>query len=93
MTENRPRVLLLFGGRSSEHPVSCVTAAGVMRAIDREKYDVVPVGITRSGTWTLVDSDVDAFRLDGGKLPEILDSGAHVSLGAAGTGEIGRAHV
>ena len=87
MTENRPRVLLLFGGRSSEHPVSCVTAAGVMRAIDREKYDVVPVGITRSGTWTLVDSDVDAFRLDGGKLPEILDSGAHVSLGAAGTGE------
>lgn len=81
----RPRVLLLFGGRSSEHSVSCVTAAGVMRAIDRDKYEVVPVGITRSGTWTMLDADTDSFRLDGGQLPEILDSGTHVRLGSAGT--------
>jgi len=75
---------LLFGGRSSEHAVSCVTAAGVMRAIDREKYDVVPVGITRSGTWTTV-GDIDGFRLDAGEVPEIVDSGEHVRLGTAGT--------
>lgn len=81
----RPRVLLLFGGRSSEHAVSCVTAAGVMRAIDRDKYEVVPVGITRSGTWTLVDEDTGDFRLDQGQVPEILDSGTHVRLGSAGT--------
>lgn len=81
----RPRVLLLFGGRSSEHAVSCVTAAGVMRAIDRDKYDVVPVGITRTGTWTLLEGDTDSFRLDQGQVPEILDSGTHVRLGSAGT--------
>ncbi len=85
MSSTRPRVLLLFGGRSSEHPVSCVTAAGVMRAIDREKYDVVPVGITRSGAWTLVDGDVDSFRLDTGEVPEVTAGGAEVRLGPSGT--------
>lgn len=81
----RPRVLLLFGGRSDEHPVSCVTAAGVLRAIDREKYDVVPVGITRSGTWTLVDPELDTYRLDTGEIPEVTDNGVRVHLGASGT--------
>ena len=42
----RPRVLLLFGGRSSEHPISCVTAAGVLHAADRQRWDVVPVSYT-----------------------------------------------
>ncbi len=45
--ETKPRVLLLMGGQSSEHPVSCVTAAGVMHAIDAEQFEVIPVGITR----------------------------------------------
>src|SRR5665811_2038603 len=47
----RTRVLILFGGRSGEHPISCATAGGVLRAIDRSRYDVVPVGITRRGRW------------------------------------------
>lgn len=85
MSPARPRVLLLFGGRSSEHAVSCVTAAGVLRAINRDKYDVVPVGITRSGAWTTVDADVDAFRLDAGARPEITAGGSLVQLGPAGT--------
>ena len=67
----KPRVLLLFGGRSSEHPVSCVTAAGVLEAIDREKYDVVPVGITRDGVWTQVDQDISAWSLTSSIKPEI----------------------
>lgn len=67
----KPRVLLLFGGRSSEHPVSCVTAAGVLEAIDRDKYDVVPVGITRDGAWTLVDQDMDAWSLTSAIKPEV----------------------
>ena len=49
----KPRVAVVFGGRSSEHAVSCATAAGVLRAIDREAYDVVPIGITREGAWVL----------------------------------------
>jgi D-alanine-D-alanine ligase len=44
------RVLLLFGGRSSEHSISCVTASGVMGAIDRNRFDLVPVGITKESS-------------------------------------------
>ncbi|MDR1265451.1 MAG: D-alanine--D-alanine ligase [Propionibacteriaceae bacterium] len=51
----QPRVLVLFGGVSSEHSVSCLTAAGVLAAIDPERYQVVTVGITADGHWTPVD--------------------------------------
>ncbi len=71
MVDRKLRVLLLFGGRSSEHSVSCVTAAGVMHAIDRERFDVIPVGITRDGGWTLLDKDPEGWALDSGQLPEI----------------------
>ena len=47
----RTRVGLIFGGRSGEHEVSLMSAQGVMGAIDRAKYDVVPIGITREGQW------------------------------------------
>jgi D-alanine--D-alanine ligase len=47
------RVLLLFGGRSAEHDVSCATAVAVARALDPDKYEVVPVGITTDGRWLL----------------------------------------
>ncbi|MCU1429244.1 MAG: D-alanine--D-alanine ligase [Actinomycetia bacterium] len=54
MTSGRKlRVLLLFGGRSAEHDVSCVTAVAVARALDPERYEVVPVGITTDGRWLL----------------------------------------
>ena len=49
----RLRVLLLFGGRSAEHDVSRVTAVAVAKALDPERYDVVPVGITTDGRWVL----------------------------------------
>ena len=50
---SQPRVAVLFGGRSSEHAVSCVTAAGVLGAIDKDKYEVIPIGIAKSGQWVL----------------------------------------
>ncbi len=71
VNNHKPRVMLLFGGRSSEHPVSCVTAAGVLEAIDRDKYEVVPVGITREGAWTLVDQDVTTWSLANSQKPEV----------------------
>ena len=67
----RLRVMVLFGGRSSEHPVSCVTAAGVLRALDPEKYEVVPVGITPTGQWAAVQSDPDLWSLRGDELPQV----------------------
>ena len=41
----KKRVAIIFGGRSSEHAISCATAAGVLSALDRERFDVVPIGI------------------------------------------------
>ncbi|WP_442864286.1 D-alanine--D-alanine ligase family protein [Arthrobacter sp. ATA002] len=83
---SRPRVAVLFGGRSSEHAVSCVTAAGVLDAIDRTKYDVVPVGITRSGQWTLVSADPGAWSLRSESLPEVAPGLESVVLSAEEAG-------
>ncbi len=53
---DRIRLVVLFGGQSAEHEVSCVSAYHVLRAIDPDRYDVVPVGITRDGTWVHHDA-------------------------------------
>ena len=45
------RVGILFGGRSGEHEVSLLSAASVLKAIDRKKFEVVPIGITKDGRW------------------------------------------
>ncbi|MFC0487988.1 MULTISPECIES: D-alanine--D-alanine ligase family protein [Sinomonas] len=84
VTETRKtRVALLFGGRSSEHAVSCVTAAGVMGAIDTDKYEVVPVGITRAGQWVLSQGDWHQWALNAGQPPEVEASAATVRLAEA----------
>ena len=67
----RTRVALVFGGRSGEHPISAATAAGVMRAIDSDKYDVLPIGITRDGDWVLASGDPAQWELASGRLPEV----------------------
>ena len=84
----RPRVLLLFGGRSSEHPISCVTAAGVLHAADRQRWDVVPVGVARSGLWSHDELAVASFRLGGDALPEVPEPEAPVSLRALPDGTV-----
>ena len=61
---DRPAVAVLFGGRSSEHSISSATAGGVLRAINRDRYRVIPVGITRDGVFVLEDDDPDKFALD-----------------------------
>lgn len=72
------RVALVFGGRSEEHPVSCSTAASVMGAIDRDRYDVVPIGITRQGQWVLVDDNPEPLRLTATNSPELQASDSSV---------------
>jgi D-alanine-D-alanine ligase len=71
--QRRPRIAVLFGGRSSEHAISCVTAAGILRAIDRDVYDVVPIGVTRTGRWVLAADDPARWELSAGALPEVKD--------------------
>jgi D-alanine-D-alanine ligase len=78
-TKGQLSVVLLFGGRSSEHGVSCVTAAGIYAAINRDKYRVIPVGITRQGKMVLVsETELQGYSLDGEELPEVQDTGEQV---------------
>jgi D-alanine-D-alanine ligase len=81
----KPRVAVLFGGRSSEHSVSCVTAAGVLGAIDKDKYDVVPIGIARNGQWVQVADDPAQWSLASGSMPEITASAEPVMLASRDT--------
>ncbi len=76
VADTRPRVAVVFGGRSTEHGISCVTASGVLASIDRSRYDVVAVGVTRSGAWLLVDDDPGAWALHGRRLPEVTVASA-----------------
>jgi len=69
----RRRVLLLFGGRSAEHDVSRVTAVAVARALDRERYDVVPLAITTDGRWLLADSAQRAIEGGSAALPSAFE--------------------
>lgn len=71
---------VLFGGRSSEHAVSCVTAAGVLGAIDQTKYEVIPIGIAKSGQWVLVSADTHDWSLTASSLPEVTASAKTVTL-------------
>jgi D-alanine-D-alanine ligase len=76
----KPRVAVVFGGRSTEHAISCVTAGSVLAAIDRTRYDVVPIGITREGRWVLPAEDAATLAVHDGQLPEVSASEAAVVL-------------
>lgn len=68
----RTRLVVVFGGVSAEHDVSCVTAAHVMRAIDPDAYEVVPVAVTTDGQWVLSESTSKALAEGPGALPRAL---------------------
>ncbi len=72
------RVAVVFGGRSAEHAISCVSAGSVLAALDPERWDVVPVGIARDGRWVLPDAD-QRLAITDGALPEVT-GGTAVSL-------------
>ena len=77
----KPRIAVVFGGRSSEHAISCVTAGSVLKAIDPSRYDVVPVGITHDGRWVLESGDPERLAITSAdKLPEVDGSRATVAL-------------
>jgi D-alanine-D-alanine ligase len=65
--------VVLFGGQSAEHDVSCTTAAHVLRAADPEKYDIVPVGISRDGSWAIAEGARAALTAGPAELPGRLD--------------------
>jgi D-alanine-D-alanine ligase len=78
---SRHRVAVVFGGTSSEHGVSCLTAAGVLSALDRDRFDVVGIGITPTGRWILVDPEtISRLGVSNGRLPELSENAAEALL-------------
>jgi D-alanine-D-alanine ligase len=69
----RVRLVVLFGGQSAEHDVSRVTARHVLAAADPERYDIVPVGISRTGEWVRAEAAIEALAAGADALPEALD--------------------
>jgi D-alanine-D-alanine ligase len=69
--QRKIRVAVVFGGRSAEHAVSCASAGLVLGAIDRDRYEVVPIGIARDGRWVLTSGDPARLALGSGELPSV----------------------
>jgi D-alanine-D-alanine ligase len=80
MTEPRLRVAVLFGGRSSEHAISCVSAGSVLAALDRDRYDVLPIGITPDGRWVLAADDPASLAIRDRALPAVDPTGTGLAL-------------
>lgn len=69
--KRRIRVAVVFGGRGPEHAVSCLGGGNVLRAIDRNQYEVIPIGITREGSWLQVSDDPAKLAITSGELPSV----------------------
>lgn len=77
------RVAVVFGGRSNEHAISCVSAGSILRNLDPERFDVVAIGITPQGSWVLTDGDPAALAITNRRLPEVTaESGTELALPA-----------
>jgi len=86
-TGRRTRVAVVFGGRSSEHAISCVTAGSVLKALDRSRYEVIPIGIAPDGRWVLEADDPERHAIKGpDQLPSVDAERAPVTLTRTGSG-------
>ena len=84
---SKTRVAVIYGGKSTEHSVSCVTAGAIMNNLDPQRYEIVPIAITREGTWTI--GVTEGLEIKDGKLPEVEeDDELTVSLNPQGAGQI-----
>jgi D-alanine-D-alanine ligase len=75
----KKRVAIICGGKSSEHEISCVSAGGVLSAIDTTQFEIVLIGITKSGKWLLLPTDT-TFAIINGALPQVPESGVEVQV-------------
>jgi D-alanine-D-alanine ligase len=79
----RVRVAVVFGGRSNEHAISCVSAGSILRNLDPQRFEVVAVGITPDGSWVLTDGDPDTLAIADRRLPTVSsESGSELALTA-----------
>jgi D-alanine-D-alanine ligase len=79
----RVRVAVVFGGRSNEHAISCVSAGSILRNLDPKRFEVIAIGITPQGAWVLTDGNPDALAITNRQLPEVTaESGTELALPA-----------
>ena len=76
----RIRLAILYGGRSAEHQVSVVSARSVMEALDPDRFEVVPIAITRAGAWLLPDRSPLELTASDGALPEVEAAGTELAV-------------
>lgn len=67
----KKRIVVLYGGKADEHPISCISTAGVLKAMDTERFEPIPVGITKDGQWIVNGEDPRGWDLSGDALPEV----------------------
>src|ERR687895_95126 len=76
----KTRLAILYGGRSAEHQVSVVSARSVMEALDPDRFEVVPIAITRDGAWLLPDRSPLELTASDGTLPEVEAAGRELAV-------------
>ncbi|MDF2742103.1 MAG: D-alanine/D-alanine ligase [Actinomycetia bacterium] len=76
----RTRLAILYGGRSAEHQISVVSARSVMEALDPDRFEVVPIAITRQGRWLLPERTPLELTARDGALPEVDAAGAELAV-------------
>ena len=80
----RLRVGVLCGGQSSEHSISCLSGASLLGAIDREKFDPIPIGITHEGKWVHLTGRTDELTIKNGNLPSVPADAPAVTVNSEG---------
>lgn len=76
------RVAVVFGGRSSEHSISCVSAGSILRNLDPQRFEAVPVGITRAGAWMFSQATPASLAIVDGRLPEVTEASGAATAAA-----------
>lgn len=88
LTTKPIKIAIIYGGRSSEHSVSCISAGAIMSHLDPEKYELYPIGITQQGTWTVGESDPEKLRSTNGAMPTVtLTKGVSLAADPARRGQ------
>jgi D-alanine-D-alanine ligase len=82
--QRKIRVAVVFGGRGPEHAVSCMGGGNMLGSIDRSRYDVVPIGITREGNWVLVADEPARLAITDGQLPSVEAAASTATAAAPG---------
>jgi D-alanine-D-alanine ligase len=80
---SKQTIAIICGGPSSEHEVSCVSAGGVLKGLDRQRFEPLLIGITKSGVWVALPSDYQ-LEIINKQMPVIEDNGRYIELSQSG---------